>query len=266
MRVFDFDHAILRAPARSVVDGLRAHDGPSPSFEGVAAEHRGYATALADAGVAVDMLAPLEDFPDSLFVEDPALTFPEGAILLRPGTRTRLGEAAHLRTALERHFSLVREIDEGHADGGDVLVTPDLVLIGLSARTDRVGAEALVRALGAIGRKARVVLPPEGALHLKTAVSLIDEDSVLTTRAGADSGLFAGLRQIVVPAGEEAAANALRVNDRLFVGSQFPATLAMLVDEGVERGYAVVPLDTRQIGLIDAGLSCMSLRWSGRQG
>jgi dimethylargininase len=258
MRVFDFDHAILRAPAASVVDGLRAHSGPSPTFEGVLAEHRAYATALADAGVSVELLPPLEDYPDSVFVEDPALTFPEGAILLRPGAASRIGEVAHLRGALEQRFAMVREIDDGHADGGDVLVTQDLVLIGLSARTDRAGADALTRSLAAFGRKARVVLPPEGALHLKTAASLIDEQTVLTTAAGADSGLFAGLRRLIVPTGEEAAANALRVNDRLLVGSQFPRTIAMLRKEA----YNLVPLDTRQIGLIDAGLSCMSLRWT----
>ena len=54
-----------------------------------------------------------------------------------------------------------------------------------------------------------------------------------------------------------AAANALRVNDSLLIGSQFPRTIAMLAGEG----YDLVPLDTHQIGLIDAGLSCMSLRW-----
>jgi len=259
MRPYDFDHAILRSPGPSVVRGLRAQDGPSPTFEGVIAEHRAYASALADAGVAVDMLPALDEYPDSLFVEDPALTFGDGAILLRPGASTRIGEVVHLGAALERHFGTVREIDEGHADGGDVLVTPDMVLIGLSSRTDRKGADALVRALAAIGRKARVVLPPRGALHLKTVVSLLDEETILTTRAGEECGLFARFRQLVVPAGEEAAANALRVNDRLFVGSQFPRTIAMLEDEG----YDLVRLDTRQIGLIDAGLSCMSLRWSG---
>jgi dimethylargininase len=258
MRAFDFDHAILRAPAPSVVDGLRAQAGPSPTFAGVAAEHRAYAAALADAGVAVDLLPPLEAYPDSLFVEDPALVFAEGAILLRPGAASRAGEADHLRAALDRHFDDVAAIDAGHADGGDVLVLPDIVLIGLSSRTDRAGAEALVRALAALGRAARVVVPPAGALHLKTAVALLDEETVLTTAAGADSGLFDGYRRHVVPTEEDAAANALRVNDRLFVGRQFPRTIAMLGD----AGYDVVPLDTRQIGLIDAGLSCMSLRWA----
>lgn len=258
MRVFDFDHAILRSPAPSVIDGLRAQAGPSPSFAGVAAEHHAYAAALADAGVAVDLLPALDDYPDSIFVEDPALTFPEGAILLRPGAATRIGEVAHLEAALDRHFDRLIRIEDGHADGGDVLVAPGLILIGLSSRTDRAGAAALVKALSALGRKAHVVSPPAGALHLKTAVSLIDEETVLTTRAGEESGLFARFRQLVVPAGEEAAANALRVNDRLLIGSQFPATRAMLAGEG----YRLIPLDTREIGLIDAGLSCMSLRWS----
>jgi dimethylargininase len=257
MRVYDFDHAILRTPAPSVVDGLRAHDGPSPTFEGVLAEHRAYAVALTGAGVTVDLLPPLDDYPDSIFVEDPALTFPEAAILLRPGAATRLGETAYLAGALDRHFDTVIELDAGYADGGDVLVTPGLVMIGLSARTDPEGARSLVRALASLGRAARMVSPPEGALHLKTAVSLIDEETLLTTRAGEASGLFAGFRTLVVAVGEEAAANALRVNDRLLVGRQFLRTIAML-EAG---GYDLVPLETGQIGLIDAGLSCMSLRW-----
>lgn len=222
------------------------------------AEHRAYAAALADAGVSVDLLPPLEDFPDAIFTEDPALTFPEGAILLRPGAATRIGEAEHLRPVLARHFGTVRTIAAGHADGGDVLVTPDTVLIGLSARTDAVGAEALANELAALGRASRIVTPPAGALHLKTAASLLDEETILTTAAGGQSGLFAGFRQLVVPEGEEAAANALRVNGQVFVGSRFPRTIEMLTREG----YALVPLDTREIGLIDAGLSCMSLRWT----
>ena len=71
------------------------------------------------------------------------------------------------------------------------------------------------------------------------------------------SGVFDHLNVVLVPEGEEAAANALRVNDVVMLGSQFPKTL----DELAQRGFETVPLDTRQIGMIDAGLSCMSLRW-----
>lgn len=257
MHPFEFDHAILRQPGRSVVHGLRAEDGPSPTHDSIAAEHSAYVEALRDAGLAIDLLPPLEDYPDAIFVEDPALVFPSGAILLNPGAASRQGEADHLRAALHRHFEHVAPLDAGHADGGDVMVTPAAVLVGLSARTDAAGAAALGRALDTLGLTMRVVDPPQGALHLKTIASLIDEETVLTTRAGEDSGLFAEFRTLIVPDGEEAAANALRVNERLLVGAGFPRTIDLLAADG----YSLVALETGAIGLLDAGLSCMSLRW-----
>jgi len=261
MGVFDFDTALLRRPGMSVIHGLRPGDGPSPRVEDICAEHDAYAAALERAGLEVHVLPALEDFPDGLFVEDPALVFPEGAILLRPGTATRVAEAETLRPALEAHFDAVIELEAGHVDGGDVLVTPDLVLIGLSQRTDRKGAKALADALGRFGRRSRIIVPPPGMLHLKTAVTLIDEETVLTTEACEASGLFTRFRQLVVPASEEAAANALRVNDMLLVGDRFDRTNDLLDREG----FSLVPLPTEQIGRIDAGLTCMSLRWTKRR-
>ena len=43
----------------------------------------------------------------------------------------------------------------------------------------------------------------------------------------------------------------------VLVGAGFPATRALLA----KHGYQVVALETGEIGKIDAGLSCMSLRW-----
>ena len=125
-----FTHAILRTPGRSVVDGLRAHGGAGPDHDALLAEHAAYAQALRDLGLTLDILDPLEDFPDSVFVEDPALVFTEGAILMRPGAASRQGEVALIRPALDRHFARVIALAEGLADGGDVMVTPDKVLIG----------------------------------------------------------------------------------------------------------------------------------------
>lgn len=257
MHCHDFTHAILRQPGRSVVDGLRAGGGPAPDYAHVVAEHAAYAQALRDAGVATILLDPLEQFPDSMFVEDPALVFGEGAILLNPGAPTRNAEADALQSTLELHFSSVARLGEGHADGGDVLVTPEGVMIGLSARTDPAGARSLVRALERLGRKSQVVAPPPEALHLKTIATLIDAETILTTEAGAESGLFAGFRQIVVDPAEAPAANALRVNGALLLSANYPR-IAERLDAA---GYRLVLLDTSHINRIDAGLSCMSLRW-----
>ena len=258
MRVFDFDSAIVREPGRSVVDGLRDDPTAQPDFEGILKEHTAYVAALRAAGLAVDVLAPLEQFPDSVFVEDPALVFPEGAILLRPGAATRLGEAAEMRGALQRHFDRVLELEgDEHADGGDVLVTPETVFIGLSARTNHRGADALIAKLASLGRKARIAQTPKSILHFKTAVSLLDEDAVLATRPMAESGIFDGYRIVVVPEGEDAAANALRVNDTVLIGDRFPRTIDLLAGQGSK----LQPLPVTEIGKLDAGLSCMSLRW-----
>jgi dimethylargininase len=191
-------------------------------------------------------------------VEDPALVFPEAAILLRPGAASRAGEVEEMRPVLERRFERVLELEgEGFADGGDVLVTPEEVLIGLSARTDRSGAEALARRLEEIGYRARIVSTPEGVLHLKTACSLLDETTAVATPALAAAGVLGDLEVIVTPEGEEAAANALRINDVMLLGAAFVRTRDLMEARGVE----VMPLDVEEIGRIDAGLSCMSLRW-----
>ncbi len=260
MRVFDFTNAIVRTPGRSVVRGIRK--GPlAPTYEGVLAEHAAYVAALRDAGLAVDILPPLEAFPDSVFVEDPALVLPEGAIVLRPGVASRMGEADEIRAAIHRHFDRVLALEgEEYADGGDVLVTPGEIFIGLSRRTNRSGAEALAAKLGLFGRKARIAETPADILHLKTASSLLDEGTVMATEAMAASGNFAGFKIVIVPKGEEGAANFLRVNDVVLVGAHFPRTIAQLKS----LGYETRAMPVTEIAKLDAGLSCMSLRWHGK--
>ena len=80
---------------------------------------------------------------------------------------------------------------------------------------------------------------------------------MLATKTMAESGIFERFKIIVTPAGEDAAANALRVNDTVLVGARFPRTIELLTKEG----YAVKALPVTEIGKLDAGLSCMSLRW-----
>jgi dimethylargininase len=258
MRVFDFSHAIVRTPGRSVVAGLREDQSAVPSHAGVLAEHAAYVAALHEAGLSVEVLPPLEAFPDSVFVEDPAFVIPEGAVLLRPGAPSRLGEREEMHATLERHFARVLELaGDEYADGGDVLITPKTILIGLSKRTNQSGAEALRAKLRELGRAAEIVATPAGVLHFKTASALLAEDTVVVTPKMAESGFFGAFRTLLTPAGEEGAANLLRVNDVVFVGDCYPRTIDLIRKEGLD----VRALPVREIAKLDAGLSCMSLRW-----
>ncbi|MEX0644416.1 MAG: hypothetical protein WD076_03855 [Parvularculaceae bacterium] len=257
MHVFDFNRALARAPSPSVVNGLRTSDKGAPKLDGVVREHAAYVRALEDAGVLVDLLPPLIAYPDSMFVEDAALAFPGVAIVLRPGAPARRGEAREIAPALEHRFDRVLRLDEGFVDGGDVLATQSVVYIGQSARTTAQGAQALSALLAQIGLRGAAVTTPAGVLHLKSDCSLLDDETILLTARLAASGVFEGFQQIVVPDGDEGAANAVRVNDRVLIDDAYPRTAELLVNSG----YRIIPLPTCEISKIDAGLSCMSLRW-----
>ena len=257
MSVFGFDSAIVRTPAPSVTGGLRAGDGDDPSYERLLEEHDAYVAALEQAGLAVEALPPLEDFPDAVFVEDPALVLPEGAILLRPGAPSRIGETREIAPVLHRRFERVLTLERGFADGGDILVLPDEILIGLSGRTDREGAESFAALAAELGRAARIVETPAGVLHLKTACALLDEETIIATPALANAGCFGGYGVLVTPEDEAKAANLLRINEVVLIGDDYPRTAEMLA----KRGCDLVALEVSEIRKIDAGLSCMSLRW-----
>ena len=102
-----FTHAIVRRPADSAIHGLRVVDQGAPDLVGLRREHAAYVDVLTGVGVSVEMLDPLEPYPDSMFVEDPALVFREAAILLRPGAPSRRGEAAVLEPFLRTRFTEV---------------------------------------------------------------------------------------------------------------------------------------------------------------
>ena len=222
--VFRFTHAIVREPAPSVVDGLSS-GGTPPDYARLAEEHGLYVAALRAAGVAVKVLAPLPDFPDSIFVEDAAFVLPAGAILLRPGAPSRAGEAAAIAPDIERHFGPVERIESGMIDGGDILILPDAILVGLSERTDREGAENFADWAGRLGRAVRVVETPAGSLHFKSGCSLLDDNLVLATSDAADS--FEELEVLVTAESESNAANAIRVNDHVLMSASSPRTAAI---------------------------------------
>jgi dimethylargininase len=258
MRVFDFDHAIVREPGRSVVNGLRPDGSVPVNFDAVVRQHCAYVHDLHEAGLEVDVLPPLEAYPDAVFVEDPAIVFPEGAILMRPGAPSRQGEVKEIEGALHKHFTrILRLNDDEHVDGGDVLVMPGAVFVGLSARTTMHGAEALRDRLRELGRKTRIVEAPKTVLHLKSASALLDNETVIATRALTATGIFSDFDVIESAPGEDAITNLVRINDVLFVDDRFPRTIDLLE----RRGYRIKRQSVGEIAKLDAGLSCMSLRW-----
>lgn len=255
---FEFARAITRRPAASIVDGLRAEDTGTPSLAGMLAAHETYVAALKSTGAEVIELEPLKDFADAVFVEDTALCLPQGAILMRPGAPSRLGEVAEMAPTLRVCYEDVREIKgPGHIEGGDILVTGSEILVGRSARTDAAGVAELAEIAAEWGHALREVFTPPGVLHFKTDCSLMDAETILSTKRLSASGCFEGYKILDVAEGEEAAANAIRFNNLVLFPAGFPRTAEMLD----KAGFEVVEIDNRDCAKLDGGMSCLSLRF-----
>lgn len=257
---FRFTHAVCRAPATSILRGLRAVDTGAPDLATMQRHHADYVAALRATGSKVTVLPALEDYPDAVFVEDTALCLPEGAVILRPGAPSRLGEAAEMAPTLEALYGRVARITgaEAFIEGGDILVTGREILVGRSARTNAAGIAGLERITRTWGYVLREVATPPGVLHFKTDSSLLDAETILATPRLAASGCFDGYRVMLTAPGEEAAANAIRFNDTVLMAEGFPKTEAALR----AAGYRLRPIGNSECAKLDGGMSCLSLRFS----
>ena len=252
---YEFTRAIVREPGPSVVNGL-SEAGSIPNYQALKIEHLKYVQSLKYLGLNIDFLQAEDTLPDAVFVEDPALTFKNGTILLNLGAPTRKAERNAIKPHLMKIFDIVFELERGTVEGGDILRLNEEVLIGLSDRTNQLGAIELQKILLIMGYKSRIVETPKGVLHFKSDCSALDEETILVTPRLAKLGIFKNHRLIVTPTGEHGAANVLRVNDTVLVPNGYPRTVELLADK-----FDIKIIDVFEVAKLDAGLSCMSLRW-----
>ncbi len=259
-RSYRFTHAITRRPGQSITGGLRAVDTGAPNLATMLGHHTDYVTALRSTGATVIELDPLEAYPDSVFVEDTALCLPDGAVVMRPGAPSRLGEAAEMAPNLKALYAEVVTIDgpDSFIEGGDILTTEREILVGRSARTNAAGIAELTRKVAPWGHTVREVFTPPGVLHFKTDCSLLDAETILSTDRLAASGCFEGYRVIPVAEGEEAAANSIRFNDIVIVPAGFPRTAERIA----KAGYTLREIGNSECAKLDGGMSCLSLRFT----
>jgi dimethylargininase len=232
----------------------------APDLGTALAQHERYCEALEASGLSLTRLPADPPYPDSTFVEDTAVLTPRTAIVTRPGAESRQGEVSSMRSVLSGFFAELRSIDPpGTLDGGDVCEAGNHFFIGVSHRTNEAGARQLAEILAGQGFTAGLVdvRDTPGILHLKSGIAWLGEGRLAAIEALADREEFRGCEVVRVSAGEEYAANCVRVNDTLLIAAGFPSI------EGKLRGlgYAVHALEVSEFRKMDGGLSCLSLRF-----
>jgi dimethylargininase len=166
-----------------------------------------------------------------------------------PAGRDRGGEEALARFRPLGAHSLPATLE-----GGDVLRVGRRLFVGRSPRTNEAGIARLAAVAEPLGYR---VLPVAvtGCLHLKSAVTALDDERVLANPGWADMTPFAGLGVVPVSPEEPGAANVLRVAGLVIAHPGFPRTL----DRIACLGYAVRPLDVSEFLKAEAALTCKSL-------
>lgn len=256
-----YHHAIVRKPARSMVEGITTgmFSTETPVYEKALQQHAAYVSALEELGVKVLVLDALEQYPDSCFVEDPAVVMEECAIVTNSPAASRQGEKQEILAVLQKFYSpeqIFALTPPANMEGGDVLQVGKQFYIGLSDRTNAEGIRQFSDIVVPYGYTVTAVPVTEG-LHLKDFAVYLDHRDLLVSEAMNEQEAFAIFDRFVVPPEELYAINSLWINGTVLVPKGNPIT-----QKHIEKaGYSVKVVDTDEFKKIDGSLTCLSLRF-----
>ncbi len=235
-----FSRCISTHPLRHAVDVARARE-----------QHAVYAATIEELGLEVIRLARDDDLPDSCFVEDTAVVHGRNGLICRSAKEARRAEAETVEEILSQHLKTRRAIEPATVEGGDVLHVGDRLVCGITQRTNDEGVRQMADWLGV---RVDAVHDPS-IMHLKSYASHIDEGRILVSRGYSTMPAFDGLDRLLVPEGEEYAANVLSVNGTVVMPKGFPGTKDVLERAGIE----VIALEMTEFPKCDGAMTCLSI-------
>ena len=224
------------------------------SYELAARQHAEYCGLLSYCGAQVVKLPACAETPDCCFVEDTAIVLPEVAVIASMGAPSRRDETKIVAKELAKYRKVVRVELPAMIDGGDVVKIGKQIFVGISTRTNREGFDALARHLRPHGY-ALTPVRVRGSLHLTTACSALDCETLLVNPRWADAAAFEGFNVLHAPEDEPWAANTLRLGQIVCVEAAAPRTLE-LVSRVAGR---VEVLDISEFRKAEGSLTCLSI-------
>lgn len=247
--------ALVRKPGPRLNEGLVDHIERVPVDLPLALEQwQGYVDALHEAGWTTREVAPADDCPDAVFVEDSVVMFRNVAVSTHPGAASRRGEVAGTRAAVEElGCSLNRIKDPGTLDGGDILKVGDTVYVGQGGRTNPAGIAQLRAILTPLGAKV-VTVPVTKVLHLKTAVTALPDGTVIGYPDFVDNP---AIFERFLPVPEEHGTAVLCLSgSHLLMSASAPRSAELI--RGL--GYDVTTVEITEFEKLEGCVTCLSVR------
>jgi dimethylargininase len=245
--------ALVRRPSPRLAEGIVTHIDRSPIDVALALrQHADYVKAVRAAGWEIREVAPADDCPDSVFIEDTVVILDDVAVLTRPGAASRRPEIDGTAAAVAAFGLRTERIESpGTLDGGDVLQVGPIVYVGRGGRTNAEGIRQLRRIANTVGRTV-VAIPLEKVLHLKSAVTALPDGTFLIWSDLVDARLFPAVREV---AEEPGAHVVLLGGDDVLVAASAPKTAALIAD----LGYTPIVVDITEFEKLEGCVTCLNV-------
>ena len=181
--VSKLEHVLVRTPT-TVGNFVADAQWREPDRDALVREHSEFVNLLSSLGCTVHTAQAVDGLVDAVYMHDPMIMTPHGAILLQMGKRVRQPEPAQIRKDLERiGVPILGELTgSAIADGGDkVWLDAKTLLIGHGYRTNGEGIAQIRKMLAPYGVEVHVFdLPhfqgPDAVLHLMSVLSPISRN------------------------------------------------------------------------------------------
>ena len=178
-------------------------------------------------------------------------------MITNPGASSRKGEGKEIIEVIKKYYNDIEYIKEpGTLKGGDVMIVKDHFYIGLSKRTNKEGAEQLIKALGKYGMSGSIIEILK-MLYLKSGLAYLEDNVLLVTGEFINNLEFKKFNKIIIDEEETHSTNCIKVNDYVLV----PAGYSKTKEKIKAAGFKVIVVDTSEYRKVNGGLSCLSLRF-----
>ncbi len=253
-------HCLVREVSDSFANCLR-EDPVSIDLESARAQHQNYVALLKRHVEQVTYVPCPEGLPDSVYIEDVAVITGQHALVTRPGARSRVSEIEGIEAALSPFCTVHTTQAPASIDGGDVMRVGQHLLVGLSSRTNEAGFKRLEEVAQLDGLTSHAV-PVHDGLHLKSAMTALDDKTVIYDPSAISPLDIAGLQLEWLAAPEPLGANILAFDHVTIVSEDAPKTAQLIRD----KGHQVESVKVTELHKGDGALTCLSLRIPGPNG
>jgi dimethylargininase len=173
------------------------------------------------------------------------------ALICRMAKESRRGEESGVEEVLRGIMPVRRAASPATVEGGDVIHLPGRLISGITQRTNEEGVAQMQEFLGVPVD----TIVDTSIVHLKSYVTYLGRGIMIAAERYAGHDVLRGFKVVMIPEGEEYAADTLAIGDTVFM----PAGLPRAHEAVRELGFDVVPLELGEFEKCEGAITCLSI-------